>query len=85
MIPLVGGSSSGTIAGRSSLIGGVPRGRIRLGGVRGMSKDIVEWYESACRDHDAFDFRFEGLFVLSQTMNYLVIIPSRVVTIFTCI
>lgn len=44
MIPLVGGSSSGTIAGKSSLIGGVPLGRIRLGGVMGISNDIVELY-----------------------------------------
>lgn len=40
VMPLVGGSSSGTRAGRSSLIGGVPRFR-RLFGVRGISKDIV--------------------------------------------
>lgn len=39
-MPLVGGSSSGTRAGRSSLIGGVPRFR-RLFGVKGISKDIV--------------------------------------------
>jgi len=42
VIPLVGGSSSGTKAGKSSLMGGVPLGKIRLGGVRGISNDIVE-------------------------------------------
>jgi hypothetical protein len=42
VIPLVGGSSSGTMAGKSSLMGGVPLGSIRLGGVRGISNDIVE-------------------------------------------
>jgi hypothetical protein len=45
VIPFVGGSSSGTMAGRSSLIGGVPRACIRLGGVRGISNDIMELYE----------------------------------------
>jgi hypothetical protein len=44
-MPLVGGSSSGTRAGRSSLIGGVPLGS-RLFGVRGISKDMPKASEA---------------------------------------